>query len=78
MGYIAGALAVPISFFCLWICFMVYELIKNGFEALTKRYIWHDITDLLFIAFIVSSVIIIFIAIGSVVAMLILNVLKTI
>jgi len=78
MGYIAGMLAVPISFFCLWICFMIYEVIKNGFEALTKRYLWHDVTELLFVAFAVSSGIIIFIAIAVSVSILFLNVLKTI
>lgn len=78
MGYIAGALAVPISFFCLWICFMIYEVIKNGFEALTKRYLWHDVTELLFVGFVGSSGIIIFIAMAASVAMLIVNVFKTI
>ncbi len=78
MGYIAGALSVPIVFFCLWFFCMIYEVIVNGFEALTKKYLWHDLTELIWSLFLGSLGLILFIGLSVIFSMLIFNFIKTI
>jgi hypothetical protein len=79
MGYLAGVLSVPITFFFLWVCFMIYEIIKNGFrDTFTKKYLWHAVTEVLYDLFIGSLLIIIFVGLAWVISIFILNFLKTI
>lgn len=79
MGYIAGVLSIPITFFCLWVCCMIYEVIKNGFrDTFTKKYLWHGVTEVLYDLFIGSLLIMLFVGLAWVISIFILNVLKTI
>ena len=80
MGYIAGLLlSVPIALFCVWVCCLIYEIIKNGFrDTFTKKYLWHDVTEILYDLLIGSLLIIIFAGLVWVISIFIFNFLKTI
>jgi hypothetical protein len=62
----------------LWLCCMIYEVIVNGFGALTKKYLWHDLTELIWSLFLGSLGLILFIGLSVIFSMLIFNFIKTI